>query len=489
MPHRTAEALPEPDQREAADDGEPEQELVVAGPLDGEPESAEDDVGDSPQIPGILPVLPLRDIVVFPGMMVPLIVSRDQSVQLVDDVVGGDKLVALVAQRKPETDEPGPEDLYRVGTVGIVLKMLKFPDASVRILVQGLNRIRIEDHLSQEPYLKARVSELTETVTESRELAARDRHLTTEFQRFLQISPQTPQELQVILMNIEEPGRRADIIASTMSVPLPEKQEILEILDVAKRVDRVLEFLKRELELAELGSKLQESVQEEVNKSQKEYFLREKLKAIRKELGEDDERGIEVEELRERLKEANPPEEALAEANRELDRLARMPPGSAEHTVSRTYVDWIISLPWDQSTKDNLDIVAAQAVLDEDHAGLAKIKGRILEYLAVRKLKQDMKGPILCFAGPPGVGKTSLGRSIARALGREFIRLSLGGVRDEAEIRGHRRTYIGALPGRIIQSIKKAGTNNPLFMLDEIDKLGSDFRGDPSSALLEVLDP
>ena len=440
-------------------------------------------------IPGVLPVLPLRDVVVFPGMMVPLIVSREASVQLVDDAVGGDKLIALVAQRSPETEEPGPEDIHSFGTVGIVLKMLRFPDSSVRILVQGLNRVHLLDFLRTEPYLKARVGEAQEIVEESQEVTALERHLTSEFQRFLELNPQAPQELQVILMNIDEPGRRADIMASTMNVSLEEKQTILEMLEVRKRLDHILTLLKRELDLAELGSKIQEKVQDEVSKSQRDYFLREKLKAIRQELGEEDEREVEVAELREKLEEADPPEEVLVEANRELDRLTKMPPGSAEHTVSRTYVDWIVSLPWKVSTEDHLDIEAAEGVLNEDHAGLEKIKDRILEYLAVRKLKKDMKGPILCFAGPPGVGKTSLGRSIARALGRKFARISLGGVRDEAEIRGHRRTYIGALPGRIIQSLKKAGTNNPLFMLDEIDKLGSDFRGDPSSALLEVLDP
>ncbi|MDP6357002.1 MAG: LON peptidase substrate-binding domain-containing protein, partial [Planctomycetota bacterium] len=448
-----------------------------------------DDPVEELALPEILPVMPLRDVVIFPGMMVPLIVSREQSVELVDDVVVNNKLIALVAQKSPEIEDPTPDDIFEFGTVGIVLKMLKFPDGSVRILVQGLNRVCLNDFIRTSPYMVARVSETEESGGDSREVAAKDRHLSSQFQKFLELNPQAPQELQVILMNIEDPGRRADIVASTINVAIQEKQSVLETFNVEDRIDTVLGLLARELDLVELGSKLQEQVQDEVSKSQKEYFLREKLKAIKKELGEEDDREMEVEELRQKLDEANPPDEVMKEAKRELDRLAKMGPGSAEHTVTRTYLDWIIALPWSISTEDNLDLELAQQVLDEDHAGLEKVKERIIEYLAVRKLKEDMKGPIMCFAGPPGVGKTSLGRSIARALGREFVRISLGGVRDEAEIRGHRRTYIGALPGRVIQGLKKAGTNNPLFMLDEIDKLGSDFRGDPSSALLEVLDP
>lgn len=452
-------------------------------------QQTEEDPKGGLAIPEILPVMPLRDVVIFPGMMVPLIVSREQSVELVDDVVVNNKLIALVAQKSPEIEDPTPSDIFQFGTVGIILKMLKFPDGSVRILVQGLNRVGLDDFIQTSPYMVARVSEIEETGGETREVTAKDRHLSTQFQKFLELNPHAPQELQVILMNIEDPGRRADIVASTINVAVHEKQSVLETFNIENRIDTVLGLLARELDLVELGSRLQEQVQDEVSKSQKEYFLREKLKAIRKELGEEDDREMEVDELRQKLEEANPPEEVRKEATRELDRLAKMGPGSAEHTVTRTYLDWILSLPWNISTKDNLDLELAQQVLDEDHAGLVKVKDRIIEYLAVRKLKENMKGPILCFAGPPGVGKTSLGRSIARALGREFVRISLGGVRDEAEIRGHRRTYIGALPGRVIQGLKKAGTNNPLFMLDEIDKLGSDFRGDPSSALLEVLDP
>jgi ATP-dependent Lon protease len=473
---------------------EDEEDVMVQGPAVEESEfedsqQAEEDQNGELALPEILPVMPLRDVVIFPGMMVPLIVSREQSVELVDDVVVNNKLIALVAQKSPEIEDPNSNDIFEFGTVGIILKMLKFPDGSVRILVQGLNRVRLDDFIQTSPYMVARVSEIEETGGDLREVAAKDRHLSSQFQKFLELNPQAPQELQVILMNIEDPGRRADIVASTINVAVLEKQSVLETFSVENRIDTVLGLLARELDLVELGSKLQEQVQDEVSKSQKEYFLREKLKAIKKELGEEDDREMEVEELRQKLEEANPPEEVMKEATRELDRLAQMGPGSAEHTVTRTYLDWILSLPWNISTEDNLDLNLAQEVLDEDHAGLEKIKERIIEYLAVRKLKEDMKGPIICFAGPPGVGKTSLGRSIARALGREFVRISLGGVRDEAEIRGHRRTYIGALPGRVIQGLKKAGTNNPLFMLDEIDKLGSDFRGDPSSALLEVLDP
>ncbi|MBI2191767.1 MAG: endopeptidase La [Planctomycetes bacterium] len=433
--------------------------------------------------------MPLRDVVVFPGMMIPLLVSRDSSIQLVDDVLVGNKLLALVLQREPGQENPGLKDLHGLGTGCIVLKMVKFPDSTVRILVQGLSRVHVDEGMAGKPYLVARVRPAGDRLEPSREVLALDRNVTSQFQKFLALNPQSSQELQVILLNIEDPGRRADLIGSALNIALAEKQRVLEALDVRARLQVVSQFLGRELELAELSTKLESQVETEVNKSQREYFLREKMKAIQKELGEGDERAAEVEELKKKLEAARPPEEARQQAERELERLARMAPGSPEYTVSRNYLDWILALPWQVSTEDNLDIRSAEKVLQEDHAGLEKVKDRILEYLAVRKLKKDMRGPILCFLGPPGVGKTSLGRSIARALGRRFVRLSLGGVRDEAEIRGHRRTYIGALPGRILQSLRRAGTNNPLFMLDEIDKLGADFRGDPSSALLEVLDP
>ncbi len=441
------------------------------------------------EIPNELPVLPLRDTVVFPFVATPLIVARRPSVQLIDDVLSGDRLLALVAQRKPELEEPRPEDIYTVGTAAIVLKMLKFPDGSLRVLVQGIERIKVLEYTSSEPYYRARIKVVRESYRPSTKIEALMRNVQIQFQKIVSLVPHLPDELQVVAMNLQDPGRLADLVASNINLNLQEKQEILEHADVERRLERLTVFLTRELEVLELGSKIQSQVQSELGKNQREYFLREQLKAIQQELGIGDERSAEINELRKAIEEAKMPEQAYKEAMRELDRLAKMQPGAAEYTVSRTYIDWLVSLPWSISTEDNLDIEAARRVLDEDHYDLEKVKERILEYLAVRKLKPDSKGPILCFVGPPGVGKTSLGRSIARALGRKFVRMSLGGVRDEAEIRGHRRTYIGALPGRIIQGLKNARANNPVFMLDEVDKIGADFRGDPSSALLEVLDP
>ncbi|MDZ7270735.1 MAG: endopeptidase La [candidate division KSB1 bacterium] len=441
------------------------------------------------EIPDELPVLPLRDTVVFPFVATPLIVARRPSVQLIDDVLSGNRLLALVAQRKPELEEPRPEDIYTVGTAAIVLKMLKFPDGSLRVLVQGIERVKVLEYTSSEPYYRARIKVVRESYRPSTKIEALMRNVQIQFQKIVSLVPHLPDELQVVAMNLQDPGRLADLVASNINLNLQEKQEILEHADVEKRLERLTVFLTRELEVLELGSKIQSQVQSELGKNQREYFLREQLKAIQQELGIGDERSAEINELRKAIEEAKMPEQAYKEAMRELDRLAKMQPGAAEYTVSRTYIDWLVSLPWSISTEDNLDIEAARRVLDEDHYDLEKVKERILEYLAVRKLKPDSKGPILCFVGPPGVGKTSLGRSIARALGRKFVRMSLGGVRDEAEIRGHRRTYIGALPGRIIQGLKNARANNPVFMLDEVDKIGADFRGDPSSALLEVLDP
>ena len=449
----------------------------------------EDDFHEDLAVPGTLPVLPIRDGVAYPWMVLPLTFGREQSVQLIDNVVAGDRLVAIVAQRSPDIEQPGREDVFDTGCMAMIVKMMRFPDLTVRVLAQGVKRIHIGPFVQVQPYPVAEVTEAIETVRRSTNLEALARSALSEFQRYAELSGQVPPDLHIMLMNIEEPGRRADIIASSLNVPVAEKQAVLELLDVERRLEKVVRLLSGEVEVAELSSKMKQEVHSEMGKAQREYYLREQMKAIQKELGEGGEREVEIQELRERLEQANPPADVRPEAERELSRLAKMPPGSAEHTVSRTYLDWIVSLPWNVSTEDNLDIAAAEAVLNEDHSDLAKIKERILEYLAVRKLKKDLKGPILCFVGPPGVGKTSLGRSIARALGRKFARLSLGGVHDEAEIRGHRRTYIGALPGRIIQTIRKAASNNPLIMLDEVDKLGHDFHGDPSSALLEVLDP
>jgi len=441
------------------------------------------------KIPDRLPILPLRDTVVFPNIVTPLVVAREKSVRLINDVIAGSRVLGLVAQTKTEVEDPGPADIFKHGTAAIILRMLKFPDGSLRILVQGLSRILICGVEAETPYLIAKVKTLEEQFAETTELEALKRNVAIQFQKIVSLVPQLPDELQVVVANTNHPGKLADLVASNLNLSIDEKQKILEAVDVKTRLKKLTVFVNRELEVLEMGSKIQDKVQTELGKNQREYFLREQLKAIQKELGMGDERSMEIEELRGKIKETKMSEEAEKEALRELDRLAKMQPGAAEYTVSRTYIDWMISLPWSKSTEDNLDIEEAQKVLNEDHYDLEKVKDRILEYLAVRKLKADTKGPILCFVGPPGVGKTSLGRSIARAMGRQFVRISLGGVHDEAEIRGHRRTYIGALPGRILQGIKNAGSNNPIFMLDEVDKIGMDFRGDPSSALLEVLDP
>jgi len=440
-------------------------------------------------IPDELPILPLRDFIVFPYMVTPLIIARPKSMQLIDEVMEGGKVVGLVAQKQPEIEDPEVDNLHNYGTAAYILKMLRFPDGSLRILVQGLSRIKIVKFTQQDPFFVSRISKLEDTFEMNLEVQALFRNLSNQFQRIAVLVPNLPDELQIAVMNMDDPGRLTDLLASNLNLSMLEKEDILETLDIRDRMEKLTIYLNRELEVLEMGSKIQTQVQSEMGKNQREFYLREQLKAIQRELGESDERTAEINELRNKVTEVKMSEQAEKEALRELDRLAKMPPGAAEYTVSRTYIDWLINLPWAKSTQDNLDINQAETILNKDHYDLHKVKERILEYLAVRKLKQDMKGPILCFVGPPGVGKTSLGRSIARALNRKFIRISLGGVRDEAEIRGHRRTYIGSLPGRIIQGIKNAGSNNPVFMLDEIDKLGTDFRGDPSSALLEVLDP
>lgn len=444
------------------------------------------------EIPSELAILPHREIVLYPNIIAPMVISG-KWIKLVDDILAGSRIFGIVALKNPKEENIEPSDLYEYGTAVSVLRMFKWPDNTTRILVQGQSRIKIKSYTQIEPYLKAEVEALNDILEETIEIEALARNLVIQFQKMLplasHLTPEQKNQLQIDALNMPHPSRLADWVSSYLNIQIAERQEILETLDVRKRLEEVTTLVNRELELLELGSKIQSQVQNELGKSQREYFLREQKKAIERELGEEDERTVEINELKQKIEAANMPEEARKEAERELDRLSKMPPAAAEYTVSRTYLDWLVTLPWSLSTGDNLDIEAARKVLDDDHYDLNKVKDRILEYLAVRKLKADMKGPILCFVGPPGVGKTSLGFSIARALGRKFVRISLGGIRDEAEIRGHRRTYIGALPGRIIQSIRKAGSNNPVFMLDEIDKVGTDFRGDPSAALLEVLDP
>ncbi len=441
------------------------------------------------EIPEILPVLPLRGIVIFPSQIHPFLVSRPASLKLIEEVGGASRIIGLTAQKNPEEESPNPEALFTRGTAVRVLKMLKYPDQSVRVLVQGLARIELGEFIQRDPYFTAHVKRLTEDFTSDREAEALQATLVGQFSKFVSLVPYLPDELQVMSMQVRDPARLTDLVASYLKVAVEELQDLLATLDVRGRLEKLIVILSREIELLELGHKIQSQVQTELNKNQREYYLRQQLKAIQKELGEGDARSSEIEDLEKKIEAAKMSEEARKAADKELDRLRMIPPESAEHTVVRTYLDWLVSLPWSEATKDNLDIKHAREVLDEDHYDLEKVKERILEFLAVRQLKHDTKGPILCFVGPPGTGKTSLGRSIARALGRKFVRLSLGGIRDEAEIRGHRRTYIGSLPGRIVQGLRNSGSNNPLFILDEVDKLGADFRGDPASALLEVLDP
>jgi ATP-dependent Lon protease len=440
-------------------------------------------------LPDALPVLPLRETVTFPDTLTPLAVAQDRSIKLIDDVLSGNRMLVMVASKDPELDTPGPDDLYDVGVAGVVARMLKVPDGTLRILVQGGQRVKLSDYVSEDPYLVARIDELPDIQDDSPELQALTRNVQNTFSQIIEQIPYLPEELQLAVTNMDEPSALSHLIAGALRISTGEKQELLELLDVGKRLRRLSEILARELELIQLGAKIQSDVQSELDKGQREYMLREQLKAIQRELGEEDEQAAEVNDLRKRVEEANLPEEARKQADRELSRLESLPPAAAEHGVIRTYLEWLVELPWNEETDDNLDIEHARKVLDEDHYDLEKVKDRILEYLAVRKLNPESPGPILCFVGPPGVGKTSLGRSIAKALGRKFERISVGGVRDEAEIRGHRRTYIGALPGTIIRALRDAETRNPVFMVDEIDKMGADFRGDPSSAMLEVLDP
>ncbi|HVA78834.1 MAG TPA: endopeptidase La, partial [Candidatus Binataceae bacterium] len=441
------------------------------------------------EIPDVLAVLPLRGIVIFPNQIHPFLVSRASSLKLIEDVGQAQKIIALAAQKNPEEEAPRSDGLFQYGTAVRILKMLRYPDQSVRVLVQGIARIELTEFTQSEPYFIARATRVIDQGTPDKEIEALHAHLVSQFSKFVSLVPYLPDELQVMAMQVRDSGRLADMVASYLKIAVEESQDLLGTIDVRARLEKLIAILSREIELLELGHKIQSQVQTELNKNQREYYLRQQLKAIQKELGEGDARTSEIDELEKKIEEAKMPPDARKAADKELERLRMIPPESAEHTVVRTYIDWLVSLPWSVSTEDNLDIGNARKVLDEDHYDLDKIKERILEFLAVRKLKKDTKGPILCFVGPPGTGKTSLGKSIARALGRKFVRLSLGGIRDEAEIRGHRRTYIGSLPGRIIQGLRNAGSNNPLFILDEVDKLGMDFRGDPASALLEVLDP
>ncbi len=436
----------------------------------------------------ILPVMPLRNSVFFPRQMMPLSVGRKSTIQLVDEAFRDDVPILIVAQKDANTERPTPDDIHKMGTVARILKVYNLPDGSKSVFVQGLYRAEIFNLVQQEPYMKGFVQRIEEQKSEGIETEALVATIKNGFKKAVDMAPDlTPEHLSLIL-NTEDPSQVADMAMWLINIPVKEKQEVLEELNVQERLTKANLYLSKLVQRLELGNKIQNEVQDEINKGQRDYFLHEQLKAIKHELGEDDE-NVEINELRKRIDEGNYTEEVKKTATKELDRLQRMHPSSAEFTVARTYLDWLLDLPWNVSTEDNLDIKAGEKSLERDHYGLEKVKKRILEYLAVRKLKNDMRGPILCFVGPPGVGKTSLGKSIANALGRKFVRISLGGVHDEAEIRGHRRTYIGALPGRIIQGIKKAGFNNPVFMLDEVDKIGMDFRGDPSSALLEVLDP
>ncbi len=441
------------------------------------------------EIPSELPVLPLKETVVFPQSVSPLAIGQERSVKLVDDVVAGERMLALVTVRNSDAEEPGWDDLYEIGTAAVVHKMIRVPDGSLRILVQGVGRIRLQRHVQDGPYLVGEFEEVPDAVEETPELEALTRSVQNEFSRLISEVPYLPAELELAAANVDDPSALSHLVASTLRLKTEEKQALLEQPDVAVRLREILAILGRELEIVELGSKIQSQVQSDMEKGQREFFLRQQLKAIQDELGEGDEQQAEINELRGQMEEKHLPEDAKKAVERELARLEKLPPAAAEYGVIRTYLDWILSLPWNETTEDNLDLRRARQILDEDHYDLEKVKERILEYLAVSKLKNEVSGPILCFVGPPGVGKTSLGQSIARTVGRKFVRISVGGVRDEAEIRGHRRTYIGAMPGTIIRSLRDAESKNPVLLIDEIDKMGADFRGDPASAMLEVLDP
>ena len=443
----------------------------------------------SKSLPENLPILGLSDIVIFPGMVSPLLVETNQSIRLIDDVVSGDRFLGLILQRKPEVENPVPEDLWTHGCAARVLKMLKFPDNTVRVLVEGLRRFRVAEYSSNNPYLVAKIEKIKDVVENSLEITALSRNAERQFQEIIKLSPALSEQVKVAALNTEEPGKLADLIAGNLNLTLEERQHLLETPSVKDRLTKLLPLLSRELEVLTLGSKIQNEVVSSMSKSQRDFFLREQIRAIQRELGENDPASTEGVLLRAQIGKNQLPEDVKNVALKELERLQQMSPAVAEYTMTRNYLDWLINLPWSKSTEDKLDLAAAARILDEQHFGLNKVKDRLLEFLAVIKLKQQLKGPILCLVGPPGVGKTSLGKSVADALGRKFARISLGGMRDEAEIRGHRRTYVGALPGRIIQTLRRVESCNPVLLLDEIDKVGSDFRGDPASALLEVLDP
>jgi ATP-dependent Lon protease len=454
-----------------------------------QPDGTPQEVTIDGSLPQALPILPLKDTVTFPDTLTPLAIGQERSVKLVNDVLAGNRMLAMVASKNPELELPAPDELYRVGVAGAVARMLKVPDGSLRILVQGTQRVRLTEFTATDPYLIARIEPEPDIVEPTPELEALTRNVQTTFTNIIEQVPYLPEELQMAVANLDDPAELAHMIAGSLRIRTEEKQELLEERDVTKRLRRLSELLARELDLISIGSRIQSQVQSELDKSQREYFLRQQMKAIQEELGELDEQAAEAKELREQIEAAGLPEHAMKQAERELQRFERLPPQSAEHGVIRSYLEWIAELPWSKSTQDDLDLKKARRVLDRDHYDIDKVKERILEFLAVRKLKPDARSGILCFVGPPGVGKTSLGRSIAAAMGRQFERISVGGVRDESEIRGHRRTYIGALPGTIIRALRDAGSNNPVLMIDEIDKMGADFRGDPASAMLEVLDP
>jgi ATP-dependent Lon protease len=446
---------------------------------------------ETPKVPEVLPVLPLRDIVIFPFMIVPLYVSRERSIKAVDAALADNRMILLTAQKRQDDEDPGPDDMFTVGTVALIMRMLKLPDGRIRVLVQGVGRARIKTFDEGHPFLQARIESIPEPEPTEKglELEALMRNVKAALEKSANLGKPISPEVIVIATNMEEPGRLADLTASNLDLKVEGAQEILEAIDPVERLRRVHELMAKELEVLAMQQEISSQAKGEMDRSQREFFLRQQLKAIQSELGEGNELAEEIASLKEKAHKAKMPKPVLEEVERQLKKLERMHPDSAETATLRNWLDWMVTLPWGKQTKDNLDLAEAQKILDEDHYGLEKVKERIVEYLAVRKLKDKMKGPLLCFVGPPGVGKTSLGKSIARALGRKFVRLSLGGVKDEAEIRGHRRTYVGSMPGRIIQGIQQAGSNNPVFMMDEVDKIGADYRGDPSSALLEVLDP
>jgi ATP-dependent Lon protease len=453
-----------------------------------EPKSA--DLQQPIEIPKKIPLLPIRDIVVFPYMVLPLFVGREMSIKAIETALEGNRMIFLASQKDINVENPSPSDLYSMGTVGVIMRMLKLPDGRIKILVQGVSRAKAMKFIQKEPYYLVEIKTFPDAPSPVNiELEALMRNVKEQIEKLVSFGKVILPDIMVVIENVDDPGKLADLAVANMGLKVEQAQEILEVIDPLQRIKRINEALGKEIELLSMQQKIQQDVRGEIDKTQREYFLREQLKAIQKELGDTDDRSEDARELREKIKSAKMPEKAEKEAEKQLRRLERMHPDAAEASMTRTYIEMLAELPWSKATKDNLDLKGAQKILEEDHYDLEKVKERILEYLAVRKLKEKMKGPILCFVGPPGVGKTSLGKSIARSLGREFVRISLGGVRDEAEIRGHRRTYVGALPGRIIQGIKTAGSNNPVFMLDEIDKIGADFRGDPSAALLEVLDP